>query len=467
MKDKIQTIYIDDEGFTLDVAMQRLANETRARIEAERLLEDKSKRLYATNKALEKVAENLEGQRQQLNTILNHTVAGIFLVNENLKVVQSNKAGNEMLKLSPDDLLDLSVKSLFDRGDAVTRLVRLKMKAADGEVSIECEAHKKGENFPVECGISPILRPDGRKWTVWIMSDITRRKREEARRIALERELNQAQKMESLGTLASGVAHEINTPIQYVGNNLRFIMEGFEDIFGILKLVEQGASPEAVKEASEQADIEFLNDELPDAIEQSLKGLEQVGGIVKAIKEFSHPGSDVTSEVNINEAISTTLTMSRNQWKYVADVELNLAEDIPLVPCSAGDLNQVLVNLLVNAADAIAENNKDERGVIRIATYELAGWVSIEIEDTGCGMSPEVLERIFDPFFTTKDVGKGTGQGLAITYNIIKQKHSGDILCQSVPGEGSCFTLRLPITPDAIGSSSTMEASLASTVHGV
>jgi len=191
-------------------------------------------------------------------------------------------------------------------------------------------------------------------------------------------------------------------------------------------------------------------DEIPEAIDQSLKGLEQVAAIVKAIKEFSHPGQDGAEVVDLNETIETTLTVTRNQWKYVAEVDLDLADNLTEVPCSKSEINQVLVNLIVNAADAIAERKEKVLGKISIKTSEDNNWVNIVVSDTGVGMPKDVQERMFDPFFTTKDVGKGSGQGLAILYNIIRLKHKGDIQCKSDVGKGTSFTIRLPVSPDAV-----------------
>lgn len=443
-----------DGGLTYDMLEKRLAREKRARLAAEKLLEEKGRHLQMANKALEKVAENLEGQRQQLNTILDHTFAAIFLVNESMKVVQSNRAANDMFGLSADDLLDLSVLDLFERSSAVGRLVARFLRKESDEVRLESDAKRlNGEVFPVEFGVTPIDRSDGRRWTVWIVGDITRRRHDEARRIALERDLSQAQKLEALGTLASGVAHEINTPIQYVGDNMRFIRTSLTDIADLLLMYRDKAPGEEIDAKWEAADIDFLLEEIPEAAEQSLSGLGQVAQIVKAIKEFSHPGGDDREAVDLNAAIETTLTVSRNQWKYVADIDLDLADDLPPAPCSPGDINQVLLNMIVNAADAISEvKGATGPGRIGVRTWEKDGWISIQISDTGCGMSPEVMERMFDPFFTTKDVGKGSGQGLAISYNIIRTKHKGEIQCESEVGRGTVFTLRLPVSPDAVPS---------------
>ncbi len=440
----------DQSSLTPEKLAKRLERERKAKETAEKLLAEQTRRLFMTNKALEKVAENLEGQRQQLNTILDHTFAGIFLVNDRLTVLQTNKAGSEMFDLSGDGLIDLRVVDLFDRAPQIERLLRIKFANGVDNVRFETEAVcEDGRKFPVEIGVSGVAKSNGRGGTVWIVNDITRRKREEERRKTLEKELSQAQKLEALGTLASGVAHEINTPVQYVGDNMRFLRDSLSDISEIIQLYKSGASKDEIEAKEDDADLEFLLEEIPAAIDQSINGLKQVARIVKAIKEFSHPGDEDIEDVDLNEAIETTLTVTRNQWKFVAKVDLDLAENLPTAPCCQGDINQVLLNMIVNAADAIAEKGETENGVISIKTREENGMILIEIADTGCGMPPEIMERMYDPFFTTKDVGKGTGQGLAISYKIIRTKHNGDILCDSMPGKGTRFTIQIPISPDA------------------
>jgi|GEM_PF-7055059 len=225
---------VSDEQ-TVEILSARLEREKSAREQAEELLESKSRSLYQTNQALEKVAENLEGQRQQLNTILDHTFAGILLVNDRMNVIQSNKSANEMFGLKQDDLLDLKVFDLFERSDSISRLLKTKSKRNNNDTHFETNARSNDTGiFPVEVGVSTIEKNDGRHAMVWIINDITRRRREEGRRKQLEKELSQAQKLEALGTLASGVAHEINTPIQYVGDNMRFLAEALSDISDVM-----------------------------------------------------------------------------------------------------------------------------------------------------------------------------------------------------------------------------------------
>jgi len=292
-------------------------------------------------------------------------------------------------------------------------------------------------------------------------AEIQERKRAERDRVALERELAQIQKMESLGTLAGGIAHEINSPVQYVGENLGFLRESVAGLsrvlkkYGILAEAAQTAgvlSDEVaeVASATEAADLEFLRQEMPASIDQSLEGIERISEIVRAIREFSHPDAKEMTAIDINHAIATTLTVANNQIKYVADVETDLDPSLPPVSCLPGELNQVILNLLVNAAHAIEETASDRRGRITLTTRNLGDRVEIRIGDTGTGIPEAIRKKIFDPFFTTKEPGKGTGQGLAISHTIITKKHGGTINVESEPGKGATFIIRLPLeAPDS------------------
>ncbi len=293
-----------------------------------------------------------------------------------------------------------------------------------------------------------------------LATEIAERARAEEERLALERELSQTQKMESLGTLAGGIAHEINTPVQYVGENLKFLQESFTDLDKLLEqyralviqLKGEGVHTETIDGllAQEEAtDTEFLRNEIPESVSQSLEGIQRITEIVRAVKEFSYPDEmkeKSRSRVDLNHAIATTITVSRNQYKYVADLETDFAPDLPEVPCYPGQFNQVMLNLIVNAAHAIEDANKDEQGKITIATRQVDGWAEVRISDTGTGIPEDVCAKIFDPFFTTKEPGRGTGQGLSISHTIITKKHGGTIAVESEPGVGTTFIIRLPLT---------------------
>ena len=276
-------------------------------------------------------------------------------------------------------------------------------------------------------------------------------------RLQLEAELRQSQKLESVGRLASGVAHEINTPVQFVSDSLGFLKEATDDLVGLvgkLRAMLRSASlrspdlrleADLVREETE-ADLPYLLEQLPVAFERSREGLQRVATIVRSMREFAHPDQKEMTSVDINHAIETTLVMARSEYRTVADAETKFGAIAP-VNCYAGDLNQVLLNMIVNAAHAIedAVRGTDKKGVIRIETKQDANDVTIAISDTGTGIPAAIRDRIFDPFFTTKEVGRGTGQGLAIARSVIVDKHGGQLTFDTVEGRGTTFFIRLPV----------------------
>jgi PAS domain S-box-containing protein len=287
---------------------------------------------------------------------------------------------------------------------------------------------------------------------VLVGTDVTDRK-------AMEVQLMLAQKMESIGQLAAGIAHEINTPTQYVSDNARFLRDAFGDLQQLVERYERlraeaapGTVPApAIEELNRfiaDIDLGFLTAEIPKAIEQSMEGLHRVAEIVRAMKQFSHPDQDEPELADLNKAIGNTVTVARNEWKYVAEMELDLEAELPAVPCLVGRFNQVILNLIVNAAQAIADvvgDGSHQKGKIRITTRQARDHVEIRVADTGGGIPAKIRNRIFDPFFTTKQVGKGTGQGLAIAHNIVVEQHGGAIEVESEEGQGATFILRLPL----------------------
>jgi len=288
--------------------------------------------------------------------------------------------------------------------------------------------------------------------TFAVITDTTERK-------WLESQLLQSQKLEAIGQLAAGIAHEINTPAQYVGNNVQFIKGAFEDILAMcgktreFMLAAKDAPPtqEAVAALAAQMaehDIAYLEAEVPGAIAQTLEGVERISTIVRSVKQFAHPGAAVMAPTDLNEAMLSTVTVSRNEWKYVAELVTDLDSSLPPVVCMIGEINQVVLNLIINAAHAIADAIKkdpERKGAITLSTRFAPPWAEIRVVDTGTGIPPAVQAKIFDPFFTTKDVGKGTGQGLTISRSIVMEKHNGQLFFETEPGEGTTFVVRLPL----------------------
>jgi signal transduction histidine kinase len=271
-------------------------------------------------------------------------------------------------------------------------------------------------------------------------------------RRAREAQSQQDSKLESLGRLSAGLAHEINSPIQFVGDNARFLAEAYQDLIRIV-LFYRGLldSPdpmgweerrEQMRVAEEGIEFDYLQTEIPSAVAQTLQGIERVSTIVRAMKTFSHPGHQEQVPADLNEALTATVTVTRHQVNSVADLQLDLAE-LPPVRCNIADLNQVFLNLIVNAADAIADTG--EPGVIGVTSSLDGNHVLIAISDTGGGIPDDVRSKIFDPFFTTKDVGRGSGQGLPLVRAVVQEGHAGSLTVDTTVGSGTTFTIRLPI----------------------
>ncbi|MBS3963565.1 MAG: hypothetical protein KGZ80_03550 [Methylomonas sp.] len=262
-------------------------------------------------------------------------------------------------------------------------------------------------------------------------------------------QLDQSQRMEAIGQLASGIAHEINTPVQYIGDNLAALRANLGDIQAFHDALLQNADTAEqtrIRSLAEAYDLAFILEDSPKAIQDALEGVERVSEIVKAMKTFSHvsPTQD-RQTIALHDAINSALTLSRNSYKYIADVETDFSPDVGLIECYASELNQVLLNLIINATHAIEEKN-DGKGLIRIQTrMASADTVEIQIADNGVGIAKDIQDKVFNLFFTTKDVGKGTGQGLSLAHNVIVQKHGGSLFFTSQPGVGTTFHIHLPL----------------------
>jgi signal transduction histidine kinase len=308
------------------------------------------------------------------------------------------------------------------------------------------------------------------KLTQQLQTEITDRER-------MQRELAQAQKLESIGHLAAGIAHEINTPAQYVSDNTRFLQDVFSDLDRLLGNLDRlldaakhGTITEEliadVDQCIRHADVAYIKDQAPKAIQQSLEGIERIASIVRAMKEFSHPGTREKKPVDMNRAIESTITVSRNEWKYVAELVTDYDPKLPLVPCRAGDLNQVILNLLLNAAQAIASVVGDglrRKGTITVNTRRAGEWAEIRIGDTGTGIPRGIRDKVFDQFFTTKEVGKGTGLGLSIVHAIV-QNHGGTISFETEEGQGTVFIVRLPLRDPASAEQTSISQTVGTSV---
>jgi PAS domain S-box-containing protein len=359
------------------------------------------------------------------------------------------------------EVLGTPLARLFAEGDADVLVRTLERAARAGErlEPIELLGRRAdGVEIPLELSVG--------RWTegphaslCCIFRDVSERRGAERQRRQLEEHLREAHKLEAVGQLAAGIAHEINTPLQFVSDNTHFLRDGTDSLLGLIERCRELATracahevePHQVDElerAIEAADLEFLVEELPRAVQQSLEGIERVTNIVRAMRDFSHPGTSATKPIDLNRAIETATTLSRNEWKYIAELTTELDPDLPLVACHGGEISQVILILVVNAAHAIAEKaagDGDSRGTIRVTSRLVGGMAEVRVEDSGTGIPEAVRGRIFEPFFTTKEVGRGTGQGLAIAHAVVTQGHGGTLAFETELGRGTTFVVRLPL----------------------
>ncbi len=400
---------------------------------------------------------NLKRSIVQNQQLLHSISSCLILMDEKERIVFLNKKFQETFFLDRKKTLG---KNLMQSGiqwqwDKIVMAISECRLTRESQVleDISYEVPRQHTSGFLKVTISPYLGSTGEYPGFLILAeDITEYK-------ILQSQLSQAQKLESIGQLAAGIAHEINTPIQFVGDNTRFLKDAFSDVRLLLdKYVQLTSSLQANKETgllikdiesqTEEIDLDYLMEEIPSAIEQTLNGINRVAKIVKAMKEFSHPGNEEKTPIDLNKAIANTIIVCRNEWKYVAEMQTEFADNLPPVPCFPAPLNQVILNLIINAShtikDALTERG-EKMGIIKISTKHKNKTVLIAISDTGMGIPEEIQKRIFDPFFTTKEVGKGTGQGLAISFDVIVKMHKGALHFSSVPGQGSTFFIELPL----------------------
>ncbi|MGQ9563253.1 MAG: PAS domain S-box protein [Thermogutta sp.] len=412
------------------------------------------------------VRKRLEEQERQIHllkqTILNAAADGIVGVDQAGRVTFVNPAAAAMLGFSPEEIVGQVFHEVVHHSYPDGRpypaekcpLTQLPDGTSGFEkLTEEIFWRKDKTSFPVECAKRPIHEGERVTGVVITFRDISLRR-------MLEAKLRQAQKLESIGQLAAGIAHEINTPTQYIGDNISFVREAFAELSPLLGLCSQLRAKLTADEKIDdhlmdeflatlrRTDVDYIHDEIPQALAEAMEGVNSVAKIVQSMREFSHPGAEAKQSVDFNRCVENTVTVSKNEWKYVAEMQLDLDHNLPPVSCFPNEINQLLLNLIVNAAHAIEEKigrRPKIRGLITISTRQVGEWVELRVRDTGTGIPEAIRSRIFDPFFTTKPVGKGTGQGLAIAHSIVVEKHHGTIDFETTPGEGTTFVVRIPV----------------------
>ncbi len=430
------------------------------------LLSDYTAELARTNEKLERnnrenptTAKHTREVKQEIEELISSLPTIIIGLSRDNNIALWNVKAEEVLGTGAEEVMGLHISQCgidWDWDKILDGIIHSRYHKCPTRVDDIQFTRPDGEKRYLGITVNPLSGDDNSLLGLTIIgADITNRKK-------MESQLQQSHKMEAIGQLAAGIAHEINTPVQFVGDNTRFFQEAFDDLIQIIKKQQEAleaarsksltdALAEETRQLIEEIDLEYLEEEIPVAIQHSLKGVERIAKIVQAMKIFAHPGMVAKEPVDINKEIEKTITITRNEWKYVADLKTDFDETLPLVPCFRAEFNQVILNLIVNAAHAIAEKNKEgqsQKGTIHIRTIHEADQAKISIGDTGAGIPEEIRHKIFDLFFTTKEPGKGTGQGLAISHSVIVEKHKGTLTLETREGEGTTFVIGLPMEAD-------------------
>ena len=410
-------------------------------------------RIVDTNRTLEnnvddlrKALEELRKQKEYVEQLFDVVPQGLITVDSGQRPIEWNAS---FIRIVERWARAINREAEEVRAIFIDRLQQELQRAGEGEYVMNIDGHPLSMAF----ASSEVSQFDNISRIVSLrdITDIS----------AMQRRLSQAEKLESVGRLAAGIAHEINTPTQYVVTNLEFLAEAYREIAGVMERIESmigipcqssDISPflGELRESLDEADWKYLAEEIPGALEQSREGLSRIQSIVGAMKRFTHPAGEFAEKHDLNAAIETTVTVARNEWKYVAEVVLDLDRNLPQVPCYIDQFNQVILIMIINSAHAIEErleHDPEKKGLITICSRGTEAGVEVSLTDNGIGMSEEIQKKIFDPFFTTKAVNRGTGQGLAIANDIIVTQHKGSIEVVSEPGKGSMFVIRLPREP--------------------
>ena len=379
----------------------------------------------------------LQASRERLLAVSDNLAAGVALAGPDEKILFVNRAAMRLtgLTAAPQTMVGRPLSDLLRLSDPAAAPWRL--TSTDGRARTLDDVYLIGAdgayvNVALHC--APMTDPVAGAAAILSFRDIKAEK-------DAQREAMQTARLVSIGQLAAGVAHEINTPAQYIANNLTFLDEEMEKL---VSLIRAGA---AVQTDVAAEDVDYLLEEIPKAVSESRQGVEQIARIVRSVKEFAHPGAAALAPADINRALETALTVSRNIWKSALEIERDLQTDLPAVACNIGEINQVFLNLIANAAYAVETLGRPSPGRLRVSTRADGNVMEARFEDDGPGVPADLRERIFDPFFTTKPVGKGAGQGLAICRNIVAVKHGGSLSLENAAGGGAVFVVRLPFAP--------------------
>ncbi len=402
------------------------------------------------------VLRRLRAANSKINSLFNNLPLVIIALDNDGRIISWNAMSEILLNVRSEDALGKTF------GELSHRLNWTEVMQSVGKVFEESgydSTHKEvryirndGTTGFLDLRILNFLDlpEDSEQMILLVGNDITEFK-------VMQSQLGEAQKLEAIGQLAGGIAHEINTPAQYVGDNLHFLQDSFAPLNRAINCLRQlytemrpDLSPQKASEVEnvlEETDLDFFMEEIPSALSQASEGIDHISKIVLSMKKFARPGEEEKVFLDLNQLVQNAVTITKNAWKYDADMELDLEDGLPEIQAFRGGINQVILNIIVNAADAIKEKSEKDREEekIKIQTSFSKEMASMIVTDTGTGMSEKVRERIFEPFYTTKEVGKGTGQGLSIVHAIVVDQHGGNIKVDSEPGQGTTVTVSLPV----------------------
>ena len=410
--------------------------------------------LKKSHDEMEQARDLAEFRRAEIEKLISAIPSLLIAVDSNGKIFQLNETAEKFFNIPASQIsgqLFVEVLKDYISPDMSNMIIEKGVGKDNSYDNFEIPVQFKNSGVKLLLGIiNPLMDRDGQKLGFLLLAeDITHRKEVEMRR-------NLAQKLESLGKLTRNIAHEIKSPLQYIGNNSSFILDAFENLVKFADDLKQlltnrkKSNPTNVKEEIEKIieeyDIGYILEEGPKASDQIARGVSRVSGIIQSMLNYTHPDRNVLAHSDIHELIENALLFIRSKKKDLFEIETEFCRDIPRVLCYPNELIQVFMNLLINATEAVQEKGKP--GVIKITTSYNENEVIITIADNGCGIPEEIRDSIYNPFFTTKEVGKGTGQGLTLVHNIVTQMHKGRIYFESQVGEGTTFYVHLPISQE-------------------